>query len=280
MPVYDMDGNRLTVEPPMVETRTREAELSAALAEAVAVLEPIAATVITELHAVRAADAGLAQWCQWVQTATEAVVVAAGRWPGNPPTEDDEVLVEAMTELQRASAALSAAWRQEQAAEPPEPPPPAPEPVETDQQRLLREHRELLDTARPWARSQRRHYDTDLYARLIETAQFALKLPHVPSLLPIGLEATTRLAAAVARNTDDQTYRALITKAAQQRPLAVSVNLSANSCSPPKKRNETNWPPRPASWPSDCYGKKRGKTHRHGPTTSFTPDHYWTGLPP
>jgi hypothetical protein len=52
-----------------------------------------------------------------------------------------------------------------------------------------------------------------------------LKLPHVPSLLPIGLEATTRLAAAVARNTDDQTYRALITKAAQQRPLAVSVNL-------------------------------------------------------
>jgi hypothetical protein len=149
MPVYDMDGNRLTVEPPMVETRAREAELSAALAEAVAVLEPIAATVITELHAVRAADAGLAQWCQWVQTATEAVIVAAGRWPGKPLTEDDEVLVDAITELQRASAALSAAWRQDQAAEPPGPPPPAPEPVETDQQRLLREHREPLDTAQP-----------------------------------------------------------------------------------------------------------------------------------
>ncbi|HKR48449.1 MAG TPA: toll/interleukin-1 receptor domain-containing protein [Pseudonocardiaceae bacterium] len=187
MPAYDLDGNRLTVEPPMIETRAREAQLSAALAEAVAALEPIAATVIAELHSVRAADEGLIRWCQWVQRATEVVVTAAGRWPGNPPTEDDEVLSDTLTELQHASAALSAAWRQEEAVEPPEPPPPDPEPVETDQQRRLREHRELLDTARPWARSQRRPYDADLCARLIETAQCALELPHVPSLLPIGL---------------------------------------------------------------------------------------------
>ena len=224
-PVYDMSGNRLPAEPPMVETRAHEAQLVAALTEAVAALEPIVTTIAGELHAVRASDEGLARWCQWVQTATAAVVTAAGRWPGNPPTEDDEVLPDAIAELQRASAALSAAWRKEQTAEPPEPAPPAPEPLETDQQRLLREHRELLETARPWARAQRRPYNADLYACLIETAQFALCLPRVPSLLPIDLEATARLAAAVARNADNPTYRTLITNAAKQRPLTIAVNL-------------------------------------------------------
>ena len=81
------------------------------LTETVAALEPIEATITAELHAVRVADEGLARRCQWVQTATAAVVTAAGQRPGNPPTEDDEVLSDAMAELQRASAALSAAWR-------------------------------------------------------------------------------------------------------------------------------------------------------------------------
>ena len=225
IPAYDREGNRLRAEPPMVETRAREARLSAALADVVAALEPMAAAIVAELHAVRAADERLARWCKWVKTATAAVITAAGRWPGNPPTEEDEMLSDAITELQRASAALSAAWRQEQAAEPPEPAPSAPEPVETGQQRLLREHRELLETARPWARTDRRPHDAGLYARLIVTAQFAVGLPRVLSLLSINLEATARLAAAVARNADDSTYRALITDAVEQRPLAVAVNL-------------------------------------------------------
>lgn len=123
---YDMDGNRVRAEPPMVETRAREAQLVATLTEAVAALEPIAATVVAELHAVRAADEGLTRWCEWVETTTAAVITAAGRWPGNPLVDDDEVLPDAIARLQRASAALRAVWRKEKAAEPPEPAPPAP----------------------------------------------------------------------------------------------------------------------------------------------------------
>lgn len=226
MPVWDADGNRLHVEPPMVQTREREAELVQALDDAVAAVEPIAVTVVAELHAVRAADEALTRWCDWVETATAAVLAAVGRWPGNPPLEDDDELPDAIAEVQRASGALSAAWRNEPAAEPPEPQPLAPETVETEQQRLLREHRELLEMARPWARSQRRPYDADLCARIMgQAVLYAAEIPPVPSFLPIDLERTAGLAADLARNADDATYQALIVKAAHQRPLSVAVNL-------------------------------------------------------
>ncbi|MGA4979276.1 hypothetical protein [Streptomyces cinereoruber] len=225
MPVYDLDGERLTVEPSRAETKPHEEALTAALADSRAELEPLAAEAAAELHAVSAADPSLGPWCDWVERQIEELMAAAGRWPGRPPTEDDQAWPDAVAELQRASAALSAAWRGDRTASPPKPAPAVPGPVETDEQSALREHKELLESAGPWTRVEHRDYDAALYTCLVHALPFANVLPPVLSLMPLGLDATARRAAAVARNADETTYRSLIRQAAEQTPLAASVLL-------------------------------------------------------
>ncbi len=225
MPVYDTNGERLPVEPSVMETGPYRDALETALTESVAVLEPLAASLVAELHAVAAADQRLAPWCDWVETEAEKLIAAAGRWPGRPPFEDDEVWPEAVAGLQRASQTLSAAWQGDDVPNPPEAELPVSEPAETEQQRAVREHRELMDAAGPWARVTHRPYDAELYARLMKATHLVVGLPDVPSLLGIGLEATARRAAKVARNADDETYLSLIHLAAEQSPLACAVAL-------------------------------------------------------
>jgi hypothetical protein len=111
-------------------------------------------------------------------------------------------------------------------------------PVESEEHRQLREHRELLETAQPWARVDHRPYDPDLYARLIQTASYALDVPPVPSALSFDLAATVGLAANVARNTDDDTYRSLIAAAGQRHPLAIAVHLVRQLMFAEKARRE------------------------------------------
>jgi hypothetical protein len=147
----------------------------------------LVATLVAELHAVRAALVHVGPWCDWVEAAAGTVLAASGRWPGRPPEDDDEALSAALAELLCASAALSAAWQGQPAERPPAPPPPAPEPVETDAQRLAREHHELLERARPWARVDGRPYDATLYTDLVAATRFVLDLPELPMYLPVGL---------------------------------------------------------------------------------------------
>ncbi|WP_143665997.1 hypothetical protein [Streptomyces sp. CS159] len=225
MPVFDLDGDRLTVEPSRAETKPYEEALNGALAASQAELEPLAVEIVAELHAVSAADQSLGPWCDWVERRVEELITAAGRWPGRPPTEDDQAWPDAVAELQRASAALSAAWRGDRTVSPPEPTLAVSGPVETDQQRAVREHWELLESAGPWGRVKHRDYDAALYARLIEALPLANALPPVPSLTAMGLDVTARRAATVARNADETTYRALIRQASEQTPLAASVVL-------------------------------------------------------
>jgi hypothetical protein len=199
--------------------------LDAVLQQVVETLRPLVAMLVADLNAVRAAVAHVGPWCDWVEAAAGMVLAASGRWPGRPPEDDDEVLAGVIAELLRASTALSAAWQGQPAEQPSAPTPPTPEPVETDAQRLAREHHELLERARPWTRVETRPYDADLYTDLVEAARFALDLPELLMYLPVGLTATTGLAADVARNADDTTFAALIDDAAEQRPLAIAVSL-------------------------------------------------------
>jgi pterin-4a-carbinolamine dehydratase len=212
-------------EPSLVETVPFRERLDATLQQVVETLRPLVATLVAELHAVRAAMVHVGPWCDWVEAAAGMVLAASGRWPGRPPEDDDEVLPGALAELLRASAALSAAWQGQPAEQPPAPPPPAPEPVETDTQRLAREHHELLERARPWTRVDGRAYDATLYTDLVQAARFVLDLPELPMYLTVGLSTTTGLAADVARNADDATFSALIDDAAAQQPLAIAVTL-------------------------------------------------------
>jgi hypothetical protein len=131
---------------------------------------------------------------------------------------------DAVVELRRASQALTARWRREDAPEPPPPSLPA-EPAESDQQRAAREHHELLEAARPWARVTHRPYDAELCGRLMKATAAVAALPDIPSLLTTGVDTTGRLAAKVARNADDETFRQLIARAATQQPLAAAVAL-------------------------------------------------------
>ncbi len=202
MPAFDVNGERLRVEPSFADTEPRRIALEAALQEAVGTLEPIAAYL----------------------AAVRGVIAAAGRWPGRPPTDDDDVWPDAVAELRRASQALTARWRREGVPEPPQPSLPD-EPAESDQRRAAREHHELLEAARPWARVTHRPYDAELYGRLIEATAAVAALPDILSLLTTGVDATGRLAAKVARNADDQTFRQLIARAATQQPLAAAAAL-------------------------------------------------------
>lgn len=219
LPIYNAKVEQLRVEPPLASIISHRKALADALTDAATALQPLAATVVAELHAVQAADHNLTPWCDWVETATAAVLDACRQWPGvTHPTEDDNVLPDALAQLQRASNALSARWRGQDAEDPPPPTTPLADPVETKDQRQGRGHRELLETARPWARVTTRPYDAELYTRLVDAAQYALALPGVIAWLPFDLNATTSLAANVARSADDATCRALIDDATRRSP--------------------------------------------------------------
>jgi len=223
---WDENGERLYAEPSAVETNRHRAALIAALDEATAVVAPLADAVHAEMRAIAAVDLRLSRWCDWVDAAAHRVVEAAGHWPGSPPFEDDDIWENSLAELTRAVDALTAKWRRQEAVELPDREPhDATAPIEDDAQRALREHEELLELARPFARVDHRPYDSTLYERVSRATEFAALLPPVLSLLAVNLHATAGLAAAVARNADDATFRILLSRARQQRPLAASVFL-------------------------------------------------------
>lgn len=226
-PVWDSATGELLLpgEPAFAQTRPFQEALDDTLQRVMMNLQPLMATLIAELHAVATALPQLSPWCDWVETTARKLLAASGRWPGRPPEDDDDVLADTVTELLRASAALTAAGHGQPAEPPPEPAPPAPEAPETGPQRRARQHHELLDRARPWARVTTRPYDAELYTNLVRAARFALDLPELPMYLSVGLAATTGLAAEVARNADDTTFAALLDGAAAQQPLAIAVSL-------------------------------------------------------
>lgn len=234
MPVWDpATGQSLRVEPSLIETQPHRVAVSKVLEAATAATQSLTTTLIGELRAIQAADPDLVPWCAWVQAAAAAVVAASGRWPGSSshptyPLADNNDLPDALAELERATTALSKRWNGQTAEDPPPPPHPVEAEPETEAQRAAREHKELLDSARPWARVKELPYDPDLYQRLVAATEHVAMFPDLPSLITINLAATTRLAASVARNADPDTYRSLITQAAELQPLAVAVALVRN----------------------------------------------------
>lgn len=218
-------GEHVYAEPSNYETQQHHQALIAALTTVVEALRPLAREVGAHVHAIRVANPEHAPWCDWTDRVVGSVLEASARWPGPPPADDDTVLPEAITELDRAFTALGARCRGENAEPAPPPPAPEPEPTETEAQRRYREHKELLDTARPWDRVETRPYDADLYTRLLDDAEYAVGIPWVGSYLGYWLDDVARLAAKVARNADDNAFHEIITTTAARTPLAVSVTI-------------------------------------------------------
>lgn len=224
---WDQDGNRIYAEPSPMDTERHEAALCAALAQARDLLQPHAQEVQVEAAAARAAVPRVADRCDWLTRASGDVTAAASRWPGPPPLDDDDALSDAIGEMRRAGASLAAALRGDPTSDPPPTPAPAPPAAKAEaDDDALRRHQRLLDRARPFARVQHRPHAPDLRAQLVVAAQDAATIPPVPAALAIGLRATARLAAAVARNADPTTLAALIDQDRTRRPLcAASVLL-------------------------------------------------------
>jgi hypothetical protein len=221
---WNSEGERAYVEPSRAETEAHRTAVRAALAEAHEALVPLADAVLADLSAARASRDEITPWCEWVSRATTALLESTATWPAPPPFDDDESLEHSIAELQRALDGLTAKWRGEEVAEPPiaavtrEAVSPAYEEFES--------HRELLERARPFARVFHRPFDADLEEGLRQATAFAATLPTLASTLAYDLESTAGLAAAVARNADDATFRELIDDCCNRQPLAAGVLLA------------------------------------------------------
>lgn len=226
--IYDAQtGERLEVELSFGERRELAARLSQELTTACAALETQAAKV-KGLALALSVDSALAPWCVWLERAVDEVVLASGRWPAGG-AEDDDTLGTALENLRTASLLLGRKSRGEEVSQPPEVlPEAATEPAESETQRRAREHRAVLEAARPWSRVDHLAYDADVYRRLLKATSYAKDLPPLMHLLPWGLDATARLAARVARNADDTTLLALVEEATMLAPMSVASAMLWN----------------------------------------------------
>jgi hypothetical protein len=226
--MYDAGtGERLLVDLSRGERRDLSTRLRQALADACAGLESQVATVKGLALAI-SIETALAPWCSWLRLATDDVMHASARWPANG-AEDDTQLRDALENLERSSLALGKKARGEEAEQPPEvTKTDVSAPQETDSQRRGREHREVLDAARPWSRVDHLDFDVAVYDALLKASTYAAGLPTIPTLMSLDLEATARLAARVARNADEETQLALVAQARGLSPLAVASALLWN----------------------------------------------------
>lgn len=219
-------GERIYAEPPMIDQRRHEAELLEALQTAHNTVQPDIEAVTAEVAVARAATPAASAWCEWVLRAAGDVQRAAGTWPGPPPAEDNDSLRSATTELRRAASALAARLRGDASAEtPPEPPAFEAPAVESEAEQAIREHRELLERARPHSRVEHLPYNSELFAELVAAAELATLLPPVASFMGINLRATAGLAAAVARNASNEEMMSNLAVCVRRRPLVVAVQL-------------------------------------------------------
>lgn len=223
--ITDADGNRLDVEPSHLETAQYRAALVTALNDAASSLAQGSDDAKVELAAIRAIRPALEPWSAWACLAVDEVITASSTWPEPPSLEDDDRLERALTNLAAATAAITAKWRGEETA----PPPAAPTPEPPRSPDPLREHRALLEQARPFARVDHRAYEPALREELAAAAERATSVPPVPSAMAIDLVATCRLAAAVAGNADDNELAVLADRDARRRPLSAAVLLLAEA---------------------------------------------------
>lgn len=226
--MYDAQtGERLEAELSRGERRELAARLSQELTTACTALEAQAAKV-KGLALALSVDPHLTPWCGWLERSVDDVVLASGRWPAGG-TEDDDTLETAVGNLRTASLTLGRKSRGEEVGHPPEVESKcATAPVESEPQRLAREHREVLESARRWARVDHLAYDADVYRQLLNAMPYAVDLPPLMDLLPWSLDATARLAARVARNADDATLLALVEEARTRAPMSVASDLLWN----------------------------------------------------
>lgn len=228
MIAHDDEGNRVCVEPSIVERQQHERAVLAALNEVRAVVGSLYEDVLAKVATARHTSVRSGPWCDWVARAADELLAAASTWPWEPPFEDTDRLTDAAAEMRAAVGGLAASLRGEN----PPAPPAVPEPIvsEVDQARAalaeaMAAHNILLERARPWSRVKTKAYDSDLRAELVAAADAVTLIPQVFSTYGFALGSVATLAASVARNATDEELTALIEEDRARRPLVVAAAL-------------------------------------------------------
>lgn len=223
---YDSNGERLTLELPRRQTQEHTSAVIGALAQAQAGVAGPADHLRVEIAVALVERPELLPWLEQLRRALASVEQAVGRWPEPPPFSDDGFLEGCIDEMEGSLGALARRWLGDTSVPVPLEPDPEPEPIEPDQVRLLREHDELLDRARPHARVDHREPDLELFEALVETLAVAVTMPPTVTNLPRGLNATSRLAVATIKNADADVWQAAVERCASVEPLAGAVHLA------------------------------------------------------
>ena len=226
--IYNAEtGHRAEIQLSRTEVRGLTERLQDSLARAVVSLEPQCGKVKGLLLAV-SVDTQLEPWCEWVESAVDQLLSSSSRWPA-AGAEDDSQVLDSIDSLRRASVALGQKARGLEPAPPPKPRAAVEAATsESESDRRFREHNELLEKARPWARVDHLPFDAALYDELILDLEFAVALPSVPSLLASDFDATARLAARVAKNAEAHQIDELLKAARRLTPVAAAGSLLWN----------------------------------------------------
>jgi hypothetical protein len=218
---WDTDGNPVYLQPSDMQIRPIRDGLQAALTAAVDEIRPLAEAAQIELAAVRATREQVAPWCDALNRAITNLIALAATWPnGADPTADSEFAA-ALEDLGQRISELVRASRGDE-VDVPEVPAPV---LEVEAIDPLAEHRALLDEARPFARVDHRPYDAELRERVAQATRQASTIPWTASSLPFGLDATARLANAVAGNATEDEKVALTERDRQRLPICAAVAL-------------------------------------------------------
>lgn len=215
---YDDRGERVFAQPPEIERRRFTDDMVAALTAVRDQLEPTLQSLVAELRTLKATNAELVDWADWVEREARDLLTEATR------VSLDEVPDVDMSGLSAAIDALSAKWRGDSAATPPEP-----EPVPFEEVDEVAKARAMLgdvaQAAAPWRRVHTREYDESLYDALVSGLPYAATFPPTVSNMPLTLDALADAAASVLRNADDEVWERRIGQAHEQECCAIAVLL-------------------------------------------------------
>lgn len=142
---YNDRGERVFAQPPEIERRRFNDDMVAALTAVRDQLEPTVQSLVAELRTLRATNAELVDWADWVEREARDLLIESTR------ASLDEVPDVDTIGLSAAIDALSAKWRGDSAAPPPEPEPvPSEEVDEAVAARAML--RGVAQAAAPWRR--------------------------------------------------------------------------------------------------------------------------------
>lgn len=215
---YDDRGERVFAQPPEVERRRFTEDMVAALTAVRDQLEPTVQSLVAELRTLKATNAELVDWADWVEREARDLLTEATRASLYEVPDVD------VSGLSAAIDALSAKWRGDTAA-----PPPEPEPVPYEEVDEVAKARAILrgvaQAAGPWRRVNTREYDESLYDALVVSLPYAATLVPIVSNMPLSLDTLADGAASVLRNADDEVWDRRIGEAHEQERSAVAVLL-------------------------------------------------------